>query len=105
MPDHIHVFIGLRPSIALSDLVRDIKCNSTNFINDQRFVKGKFQWQEGFGAFSYSQSHIKNVYDYILNQEQKHATKTFKEEYVDLLDRFQVTYDERFLFDWIDMNE
>jgi len=105
MPDHIHAFIGLQPSTALSDVVRDIKCNSTNFINNQRFVRGKFSWQEGFGAFSYSQSHIKHVYDYILHQEKEHATRTFKEEYIDLMDRFQIKYDERFLFDWIDMNE
>src|SRR3954469_25920667 len=72
MPDHIHAFIGLRPSMAISDLVRDIKNNSSNFINDKKLVKGKFQWQEGYGAFSYSQSHIQNVYDYILNQEEHH---------------------------------
>ena len=103
MPDHIHVFIGLRPSTALSDLVRDIKNNSTNFIKDRHFVKGKFQWQEGYGAFSYSQSQIKHVYDYILNQEREHKTRKFKEEYVDLLNCFQIKYEEKFLFEWIDM--
>ena len=102
MPDHIHAFIGLRPSTALSDLVRDIKNNSTNFINDRHFVKGKFQWQEGYGAFSYSQSHIKHVYDYIFDQEKEHATKTFKEEYIDLLNRFEIKFDEKYLFEWID---
>jgi REP element-mobilizing transposase RayT len=102
MPDHIHAFIGLRPSMALSDLVRDVKNNSTNFINDRHFVRGKFQWQEGYGAFSYSQSQIKHVYDYILNQENQHANRTFKEEYIDLLNLFQIKYEERFLFEWID---
>jgi putative transposase len=102
MPDHIHAFIGLRPSTAVSDLVRDIKNNSTNFINQRRFVKGKFFWQEGFGAFSYSRSHIKSVYDYILHQDDHHARKTFKEEYIEMLERFEIEYDERFLFEWID---
>ena len=81
MPDHIHAFIGLKPSMAISDLVRDIKNNSTNFINDNKFVRGKFLWQEGYGAFSYSHSHIKNVYNYILNQEKHHKKKTWNEEY------------------------
>jgi REP element-mobilizing transposase RayT len=105
MPDHIHVFIGLQPSTTVSDVVRDIKCNSTNFINDRHFVRGKFKWQEGYGAFTYGQSSIKNVYDYILNQEKEHETKTFKEEYIELLNRFEIKYDERFLFDWIDTRE
>lgn len=69
MPDHIHAFIGLRPAMAISDLVRDIKNNSSNFINDRKLVNGKFAWQDGYGAFSYSHSHIDNVYQYILNQE------------------------------------
>jgi putative transposase len=102
MPDHIHIFIGLRPSTAVSDVVRDIKNNSTNFINKRHFVKGRFFWQEGFGAFSYSQSHIKNVYDYILLQEDHHARKTFKEEYIEMLERYEIKYDERFLFDWVE---
>ena len=78
MPDHIHAFIGLKPSMAISDLVRDIKNNSSNFINDNKLIKGKFSWQEGYGAFSYSHSQIKSVYNYILNQEQHHRSKTFK---------------------------
>ena len=105
MPDHIHAFIGLRPSAALSDVVRDIKNNSTNFINERRFVKGKFCWQEGFGAFSYSQSHIRSVYDYILHQEDHHARKAFKNEYIEMLDRYEIKYNERFLFDWIDKQQ
>lgn len=102
MPDHIHAFVGLKPSMAISDLVRDIKNNSTNFINDQRYVKGKFSWQEGYGAFSYSHSHISKVYDYILNQEKHHRRRTFKEEYFELLKKFEIEYNEKYLFEWIE---
>lgn len=100
--DHVHVFVGLKPAMAISDLVRDIKNNSSNFINDKRFVKGKFSWQEGYGAFSYSHSQIENVYNYILNQEQHHHKKTFKEEYVEFLEKFQIEFDEKYLFKWIE---
>jgi REP element-mobilizing transposase RayT len=102
MPDHIHAFVGLRPAMAIADLARDIKNNSSNFINDHKFVKGKFAWQEGYGAFSYSLSHIGKVYDYILNQEKHHKKKTFKEEYIDLLRKFEIDHDEKYLFDWYD---
>ncbi len=101
MPDHIHAFIGLRPSMAISDLVRDVKNNSSNFINEKKLVKGKFSWQEGYGAFSYAHSQIETVYNYILNQEQHHKKKTFREEYIDFLKKFEVEYDERYLFEWI----
>ena len=100
--DHVHCFIGLRPSMAIADLVRDIKNNSSNFINTNKFVAGKFSWQEGYGAFSYSQSQVEDVYQYILNQENHHATKTFKEEYIQLLKNFEIPFDEKYLFDWID---
>lgn len=102
MPDHIHVFVGLRPAMAISDLVRDIKNNSSNFINEKRLVKGRFLWQEGYGAFSYSHSHIQNVYDYILNQEEHHRKKTFKEEYIDFLKKFEIEYNEKYLFEWME---
>jgi len=102
MPDHIHVFIGLRPSMAISELVRDIKNNSSNFINEKKFVKGKFAWQEGYGAFSYSHSHIQNVYNYILNQQHHHKEKTFKEEYTELMRKFEIEYNEKYLFDWLE---
>jgi putative transposase len=78
MPDHIHAFIGLRPSIAISDLVRDIKNNSSKFINEKKLVRGKFAWQEGYGAFSYSHSQLDNVYQYILEQEKHHCKKHSK---------------------------
>ena len=100
--DHVHLFIGLKPSMRLSDLVRDIKNNTTNFINERKFVVGRFSWQEGYGAFSYSQSHIDNVYKYILNQEIHHQKKSFKEEYLELLRRFEIDYQEEYLFDFYD---
>ena len=102
MSDHIHAFIGLKPSTAISDLVRDIKNNSSNFINEKKWIKGKFSWQEGYGAFSYSHSQIENVYNYILNQEEHHKKKTFREEYIDFLKIFNVEYNNKYLFEWID---
>lgn len=103
MQDHIHAFFGLRPAMSISDLVRDIKNNSSNFINDRKFVKGKFSWQEGFGAFSYSHSHIQNVYNYIQNQEQHHKKRTFREEYIELLKKFEIEFNEKYLFEWIEL--
>jgi putative transposase len=102
MPDHIHAFVGLKPAMSISDLVRDIKNNATNFINERHFVKGKFAWQESYGAFSYSHSHIESVYNYILNQEKHHQKKTFKQEYTDFLKKFEIEYDEKYLFEWYD---
>jgi len=99
--DHIHILIGLRPLMAISDLVRDIKNNSTNFINEKKFVRGKFFWQEGYGAFSYSHSQLEVVYKYILNQDNHHKRKTFKEEYFEFLKKYEVEYNEKYLFDWI----
>jgi len=100
--DHVHVFVGLKPSMKISDLIRDIKNNSSNFINSNNWINGKFSWQEGYGVFTYSHSHIDNVYNYILNQESHHAKKTFKEEYLDFLKKFDIMYEEKYLFDWID---
>ena len=102
MPDHIHAFVGLKPVMAIADLVRDIKNNASNSVNEHKFVKGKFSWQEGYGAFSYSHSHIGKAYDYILNQEKHHKKKTFKQEYIDFLKKFEVKYDEKYLFEWYD---
>jgi REP element-mobilizing transposase RayT len=99
--DHVHVFVGLKPSMALSDLVRDVKNNSTNFINEHAWIKGKFNWQEGYGAFSYSHSQIENVYNYILNQEAHHRKQTFQEEYMDYLEKFQIKHDVKYVFEWI----
>ncbi len=97
--DHVHVFVGLKPAMNIPDLVRDIKNNSSNFINENKWVKGKFSWQEGYGVFSYSHSQIDNVYRYIANQETHHEKKTFKDEYTDFLVKSGIDYDERYLFE------
>jgi REP element-mobilizing transposase RayT len=102
MPNHIHILIGMRPNIALSDLIRDIKSTSSNFINSKKWVKGKFNWQIGFGAFSYSNSQLDKIIKYVLNQEEHHKRKSFKEEYLEFLSKFEIEYDEKYLFDWID---
>lgn len=98
--DHVHVFVGLQPSMRMSDLIRDVKNNSSKFINDHKLTGVKFRWQEGYGAFSYAHSQVKNVYNYILNQEAHHAKKTFREEYLEFLEKFEVNFEDRFLFDW-----
>ncbi len=100
--DHVHLFIGLKPAMCISDLVRDIKNNTSNFINEKNFIQGKFSWQEGYGAFSYSHSQIEHVYEYILNQEEHHRKKTFKEEYIGFLKKFSIVHDEKYLFEWIE---
>lgn len=95
--NHIHVFIGYKPHQLIPDLLQDIKGSSSKWINEKRFVKGKFKWQEGYGAFSYSHSHINNVVKYIENQELQHKRKTFREEYEEFLKSFDITYDERYI--------
>lgn len=102
MPDHAHLLVGLRPSIAISSLVRDIKAGSSNFINENRWVRGRFNWHEGFGAFSYSRSQIDSVCKYILNRERHHNKTNFQTEYTSLLTKFEVEYGDEYLFDWID---
>jgi putative transposase len=103
--DHVHVFVGLNPAMAIADLVRDVKAGSSGFINEKKWVRGRFNWQEGYGAFSYSHPQIDAVVKYILNQQEHHRRKTFKEEYLELLKEFSVEYDERYLFQWIDVDE
>jgi REP element-mobilizing transposase RayT len=100
MPDHAHLLIGLKPSIALSDLIRDVKSDSTEFINRKRWIRGRFNWQEGFGAFSYSHSHLDPVIRYIHNQEKHHARKSFRSEYLTLLRKFDLAYDPKFVFEF-----
>lgn len=102
LPDHVHLLVGIKPSIAISDLVRDIKAGSSNFINQQHWVKGKFNWQEGFGAFSYSKSQIDSLIKYILSQEEHHKKTTFKDEYFDFLEKFEIDYNEKYVFEWIE---
>lgn len=98
MPDHLHVLIGMRPTQSLSDLIQNIKGESSKWINPKRFLKGKFSWQEGYGAFSYGKSQINQVIDYINNQEENQRKRTFLEEYKFLLDKFEVDFDHRFIF-------
>ncbi len=100
MPDHVHIFIGFKPSVSLSDLVRDIKANTTIFIKENRLSPFKFAWQEGFGAFTYAHSQLDSVCKYILNQEKHHQTRGFKQEYFDFLAKFDVPHEERYLFEW-----
>jgi hypothetical protein len=102
MPDHIHVLIGLRPTQAISELIQVIKANSSKWINERQFIKGKFSWQEGFGAFSYSKSELPYVIRYVNNQEKHHKVRTFTTEYLELLKEFDVAYDERFIFSPVD---
>ncbi|KQB36869.1 Transposase IS200-family protein [Flavobacterium daejeonense] len=97
--DHIHILVGLKPNKALSDLVRDIKANSSRFINEKRWINGKFEWQSGFGAFTYSHSQLTNVINYIQDQEEHHKKKTFKEEYIEFLKAFEVDYNTDYIFD------
>lgn len=99
MPDHVHILIGLKPDKSISDLVRDIKANSSKFINDKKWINGKFEWQTGFGAFSYSHSQLTNVINYIRNQQEHHKTKTFKAEYVEFLKLFDVEFKNEYLFE------
>ena len=102
MPDHIHFFIGMKPSCCLSDLVREVKKASNGFIKENKLSKFNFSWQGGYGAFSYSHSQIDNVVKYIMNQKEHHKKLTFKEEYIDFLKKFEIEHDEKYLFDWID---
>ena len=101
MPDHIHIFIGYSPSQPLPDLLRDIKANTSKFINEKRWLPGKFQWQEGYGAFSYSHSQINEVIHYINTQEEHHKKASFNEEYLKLLEKFDIDYDPKYLFEWL----
>ena len=102
MPDHIHFLIGMKPSCCLSDLVREIKKSSSEFVNEKKYSKFKFQWQEGYGAFSYSHSALDNVISYINNQKQHHQKQTFKDEYKGFLTKFQIEHKDEYLFEWIE---
>lgn len=98
MPDHIHILIGLRPAQSISDLMKEVKQSSSKWINENKLINGHFEWQEGYGAFSYSKSQINQVINYIQNQELHHKKKTFEEEYLDFLEKFEIDYDEKFIF-------
>jgi len=102
MPDHTHLFVGYKPVVSIPDFIKEIKVESNEFINDEKWNRGKFSWQEGYGVFSYSQSHIDAVVKYVLNQEQHHQKKLFRQEYQELLQKFEIPFEERFLFDFFD---
>lgn len=103
--DHIHFLIGMRPTCCLSDLVREVKKSSNEFIRENRFTKFNFNWQEGFGAFSYGHSQLDDVVRYIMMQKEHHVKWTFRDEYTSLLNKFDVDFDEKHLFNWNDENE
>lgn len=97
--DHVHCFLGLKPVVSISELMKTVKAKSSKYINDLQLTKKRFEWQEGYGVFSYSQSAIDNVYKYIANQEEHHKKQIFREEYLEFLDKFNVPYDERYIFE------
>jgi putative transposase len=99
--DHIHIFVRLSPSCCISDLVREVKKSSTEFINGNKLVRGKFSWQEGYGAFSYHKSEANRIINYVMNQKEHHLKQSFKKEYTNFLKEFQIEYKEEHLFDWI----
>lgn len=98
MPDHVRILVGMRPTQSVSNLMQDIKGSSSKWINEKRFLKVKFEWQEGYGAFSYAKSQVNTVVNYIKNQEQHHAVRSFNQEYLEFLAEFEVVYDERYIF-------
>lgn len=102
MPDHLHLFVGFNPEMSISDFVKELKVESNQFINAKKWIAGKFAWQQGYGVFSYSQTQKDAVIKYIINQELHHRKKTFKTEYIELLERFEISFEHRFLFDFLD---
>jgi REP element-mobilizing transposase RayT len=96
--DHVHCFLGLKPVVSVSELMKTVKAKSSKFINDHTLTSARFEWQEGYGVFSYSQSQVDKVYKYIENQEAHHKKQTFRDEYLDFLKSFKVNYDEQYIF-------
>ena len=105
MPDHLDILVGITPDVAISDLVREIKANSSKWINKKRWIVGKFEWQSGFGAFSYAHSQLDTVVRYIKNQEARHALRTFRAEDLAFLNHFDVPYNPEYVFDAEDSSE
>jgi REP element-mobilizing transposase RayT len=97
--DHVHCFLGLKPVVSISELMKTVKAKSSKYVNDNNLTKNRFEWQEGYGVFSYSHSHIDKVYKYIANQEEHHRKQTFREEYLEFLDNFKVPYEGRYIFE------
>jgi len=102
MSDHVHILIGLKPAMALADLVRDIKADSSDFINRKKWIRGRFSWQEGYGAFSYGHSQLDTIIRYIQNQERHHHRRSFKDEYLAWLKKFEIPFEEKYIFEFID---
>ena len=102
MPDHKHLFIGYKPTTYIPDFIKEIKVESNEFINNKKWIRGKFNWQDGYGVFSYSHSQISSVINYIINQEAHHRKKTFRQEYHELLEKFEIHYEEKHLFDFME---
>src|SRR5689334_10520802 len=102
MSDHLHILIGLRPSMAIAELVRDIKSDSSDWINRKKLARGKFAWQEGYGAFSYGHSQLDTIVRYIINQEKHHAKRSFRDEYLTLLRKFDIDFKEEYVFEFYD---
>ena len=100
MPDHTHIFVGFKPVVSVSDFIKELKVESNEFINEKRWTNYRFGWQEGYGVFSYSHSHIDSVVKYVLNQEEHHRKKTFKQEYQDFLRKFEIPFDDKYLFEF-----
>ena len=101
-PDHTHIFVGMHPTLSPSKLMEQVKAGSSKWLNDKKYIPGKFSWQDGYGAFTYSKSHIDNVVKYILNQLEHHKKQSFKDEYLLILEKFDVDYDANYLFEWYD---
>ncbi len=99
-PDHTHLFVGMHPSMSPSKLMEQVKSGSSKWLNEKRYIVGKFRWQDGFGAFTYSKSHIDAVVKYVLNQPEHHKKQSFKEEYLLILEKFGVEYDVKYVFEW-----
>ena len=96
--DHVHCFLGLKPVVSVSDLMQTVKAKSSKYINDHKLTKERFEWQGGYGVFSYSQSAVESVFKYIQNQEAHHKKQTFKDEYLEFLKQFKVEFDEQYVF-------
>lgn len=102
VPDHLHMLVGFGTIMSMADFMEEVKSISSKFINEKGWVHGKFEWQKGYGVFSYSRSQIDNVIHYIQNQQEHHKRKSFKEEYLEFLRKFEIEFDERYLFEWIE---
>lgn len=99
-PDHTHILVGMHPIISSSKLMENVKSGSSKWLNEKKYIPTKFSWQDGYGAFTYSKSHIDKVVKYILNQPEHHKKRSFKEEYLIMLEKFEIEYDAKYLFDW-----